>query len=171
MARLWFPGWRKGAGHQITAGCVLLNPESRGAVTLGSADPLAPPRILLNFMAEPGDRERLRASIGLMRRFFATAPASETVAAETAPGAAAEDDDALDAWLDASVISAGHPACTCAMGTGEEAVLDAELRVRGIDGLRVADASSMPQLIRGNTNAPTIMIAEKAADLLQVGAR
>jgi choline dehydrogenase len=171
MARLWFPGWRKGAGHQITAGCVLLNPESRGSVRLGSADPLAPPKVLLNFMAEAGDRERLRASIRLMRAFFATPPASATVAAEIAPGPQALDDAALDGWLDASVISAGHPACTCAMGTGERAVLDAELRVRVIDGLRVADASSMPQLIRGNTNAPTIMIAERAADLLQAGAR
>src|SRR5690606_8160463 len=141
MARVWFPGWRKGAGHQLTAGCVLLNPESRGAVTLGSADPMAPPKVLLNFLAEPGDRERLRASMRLMREFFATAPASETVAAEIAPGAQAQDEAALDGWLDASVISGGHPACTCAMGTGDGAVLDAELRVRGIDGLRVADAS------------------------------
>lgn len=167
MARLWFPGWRAGAGHQITAGCVLLDPESRGAVTLGSADPLAPPKVLLNFLAEPGDRERLRAAMRLMRQFFATPPASGTVAAEIAPGPQAQDDAALDGWLDASVISGGHPACTCAMGTGADAVLDAELRLRGVDGLRVADASSMPQLIRGNTNAPTIMIAEKAADLLR----
>lgn len=171
MARVWFPGWRKGAGHQITAGCVLLNPESRGAVTLGSANPLAPPMILLNFMAEEGDRERLRASMRLMRTFFATPPASGTVAAELAPGAAAQDNTALDGWLDQTVISAGHPACTCAMGTGADAVLDAEMRVREVGGLRVADASSMPKLIRGNTNAPTIMIAEKAADLLQAASR
>src|SRR5690606_6502700 len=130
------------------------------AVTLGSADPMAPPRILLNFMAEAGDRERLRASIRLMRDFFATPQASGTVAAELAPGAAAQDNASLDSWLDQTVISAGHPACTCAMGTGADAVLDGDLRVRGIQGLRVADASSMPQLVRGNTNAPTIMIAE-----------
>jgi choline dehydrogenase len=171
MARLWFPGWRKGAGHQITAGCVLLDPASRGAVTLGAADPLAPPKVLLNFMAEPEDRERLRTSIRLMRQFFATPPASGTIGGELAPGPQAHDDAALDAWLDASVISAGHPACSCAMGAGPEAVLDTELRVRGIDGLRVADASSMPRLIRGNTNAPVIMIAERAADLLQAGSR
>jgi choline dehydrogenase len=166
MARVWFPGWRKGAGHQLTAGCVLLNPESRGAVTLGSADPSAPPRVLLNFMAAPGDRQRLRAAMRLMRDFFATEAGAATVATEIAPGAAADSDEAIDGWLDASTISGGHPACTCAMGTGPDAVLDAELRVRGIAALRVADASSMPQIIRGNTNAPTIMIAEMAADLV-----
>ena len=169
LARLWFPGWRKGAGHQMTAGCLLLDPASRGAVTLGSAEPVAAPKVLLNFMAEAGDRERLRASIRLMREFFATPPASATVDGEIAPGAHAQDDAALDGWLDASVISGGHPACTCAMGTGHDAVLDCELRVRGIGGLRVVDASSMPRLIRGNTNAPVIMIAEKAADLLRAG--
>ena len=171
MARVWFPGWRKGAGHQLTAACVLLNPASRGAVTLGSADPAAAPKVLLNFMAAPGDRERLRGSMRLMRDFFAAGPASRTVAAELAPGPQATDDAALDSWMDQTVISGGHPACTCAMGTGAEAVLDAGLRVRGIDRLRVADASSMPQLIRGNTNAPTIMIAEKAADLIRAANR
>ncbi|WP_305097934.1 GMC family oxidoreductase [Croceibacterium aestuarii] len=171
MARVWFPGWRKGAGHQLTAGCVLLNPESRGAVTLGSADPGDLPKVLLNFMAEPSDRKRLRASIHLMREFFATDAAAPTVAAEIAPGAEAADDAAIDGWLDDSVISGGHPTSTCAMGTGPEAVLDAALRVRGIERLRVADASSMPQIIRGNTNAPTIMIAEKAADLVRIANR
>jgi choline dehydrogenase len=166
MAKVWFPGWRTGAGHQLTAGCVLLDPESRGAVTLGSSDPLALPRVLLNFLAQPGDRERLRASMRLMRAFFATPAASATVASEIAPGAQASTDEALDGWLERTVISAGHPACTCAMGTGPDAVLDDGLQVRGIDGLRVADAASMPKLIRGNTNAPVIMIAEKAADLI-----
>ncbi|MGX7894097.1 GMC family oxidoreductase [Tsuneonella sp. HG222] len=171
MARTWFPGWRKGMGHQLTAGCVLLNPASRGQVTLGSSDPAAPPKILLNFLADPGDRDRLRAAMRLMRSFFATEPGAATVAAEIAPGAEAADDAALDAWMDQTIISGGHPACTCAMGTGPDAVLDAELRVRGIDALRVADASSMPQLIRGNTNAPTIMIGEKCADLVQLANR
>ena len=167
MARVWFPGWRKGAGHQISAGMLLLDPESRGEVTLASGDPAAPPKILLNFLAEPGDRERLRASIRLMRDFFATEAAREAVAGEVAPGPQATSGEALDGWLDQSVISGGHPACTCAMGTGEQAVLDAELRVRGIEGLRVVDASSLPKLIRGNTNAPVIMMAEKASDLIR----
>lgn len=166
LARVWFPFWRKGAGHQFTSGAVLLDPESRGEVTLASPDPAASPKILLNFMAAPGDRERLRASIHLMRRFFHTQAAQQAVTNEIAPGPEAASDEALDGWLDQSVISGGHPACTCAMGAGEDAVLDAELRVRGADGLRVVDASSMPRIIRGNTNAPVIMMAEKASDLI-----
>ncbi len=166
MARPWFPGWRKGAGHQFSVGALLLNPESRGSITLASADPAALPKIQLNFMAAEGDRLRLRSAFHFMRRFFATAPASDLVATELAPGPAADNDDAIDGWLRACVMSGGHPTSTCAMGTGPDAVLDAELRVRGVDGLRVVDASSMPRLIRGNTNAPTIMIAEKAADLI-----
>lgn len=165
-ARPWFPGWRKGAGHQFSAGTLLLNPESRGNISLRSANPEALPKIQLNFLSAPGDLQRLLWSMHFMRRFFSTAPARDLVAAEVAPGPDAADDAALEAWLRATARSGGHPACTCAMGTGEDAVLDAELRVRGVDGLRVVDASSMPALIRGNTNAPVIMIAEKAADLI-----
>ena len=165
-ARPWFPGWRKGAGHQISSGAILLNPASRGHVKLKSADPADLASIQLNFMAEQSDRETMRAMIRFQRRFFATAPASEYVTTELAPGAAASDDQAIDAWLRASVMSAGHPACTCAMGTGDDAVLDAQLRVRGVERLRVVDASAMPVIIRGNTNAPAIMIAEKAADMI-----
>ena len=102
----------------------------------------------------------------LMREFFATPAGASTVAGEIAPGPEAIDDAALDRWMDQTIISGGHPTSTCAMGTGPDAVLDAELRVRGIARLRVADASSMPKLIRGNTNAPTIMIGEKCADLV-----
>ncbi len=91
----------------------------------------------------------------------------EFVGGEVGPGPAAEDDDAIDAWLRATVISAAHPVGTCAMGTGPHAVLDERLRVRGIAGLRVADCSVMPTIVRGNTNAPAIMIGEKAADMIR----
>ncbi|MCW2380883.1 MULTISPECIES: GMC family oxidoreductase [unclassified Sphingobium] len=165
-ARPWFPGWRKGAGHQFSAGTLLLNPESRGSIALRSADPEALPKIHLNFLSEQGDLNRLLWSMHFMRRFFATAPARDLVAAEVAPGPDAADDAALEGWLRATARSGGHPACTCAMGTDDAAVLDAQLRVRGVESLRVVDASSMPALIRGNTNAPVIMIAEKAADLI-----
>ncbi len=84
-----------------------------------------------------------------------------------APGEGIADvDEAIDGWNRATVMSGGHAACTCAMGTDDKAVVDAQLKLRGIDGLRVADASVMPNLIRGNTNAPAIMIAEKAADMI-----
>ncbi|WP_126173566.1 GMC family oxidoreductase [Altericroceibacterium xinjiangense] len=166
-ARPWFPGVRKGVGHQLSAGTLLLNPESRGRVSLRSADPAENPRILLNFLAEESDRVRMREMVRFMRRFFATAPVSEHVSAELAPGADATSDEAIDGWLRASVMSGGHPTSTCAMGTGKQAVVDAQLRVRGVPGLRVVDASVMPDIIRGNTNAPTVMIAEKASDLLR----
>jgi choline dehydrogenase len=165
-ARPWFPGWRKGAGHQFSAGALLLDPASRGSIALRSADAQALPRISLNFLSAPGDLERLRAALRFMRRFFATEPAAGLAAAELAPGPQAQSDEALDGWLRATTRSGGHPTSSCAMGTDALAVLDAQLRVRGIEALRVVDASAMPRLIRGNTNAPVIMMAEKAADLI-----
>jgi choline dehydrogenase len=168
-AQPWFPGWRRPAGHQISSGAILLNPASRGHVKLKSADPKDLVSIQLNFLAEESDRQTMREMIRFQRRFFATAPASDFVTVELAPGPAADSDEAIDAWLRASVISAAHPACTCAMGMGPDAVLDAQLKVHGLDGLRVIDASAMPNVIRGNTNAPAIMIAEKAADMILAG--
>ncbi len=166
-ARPWFPGWRDGAGHRLSVGAVHLAPKSRGRVSLATASPGDLPRVLLNFMAEEEDRQALRNAIRFTRRFFDSAAAREYVGAELAPGAAAEDDEALDAWLRATVISAAHPVGTCAMGTGPDAVLDERLRVRGVGGLRVVDCSVMPTIIRGNTNAPAIMIGEKAADMIR----
>ncbi|MGZ8312557.1 MAG: GMC family oxidoreductase [Allosphingosinicella sp.] len=166
LARPWFPGWRKGAGHQFTMGALLLDPESRGRVSLRSSNPADAPHILLNFLEAERDRAKLRAMIRFARRFFATAPAAELVTGEIGPGPQAQSDDAIDAWNRQLVMSGGHPTSTCAMGTGDAAVVDAELRVRGVAGLRVVDASVMPELIRGNTNAPVVMIAEKASDMI-----
>jgi choline dehydrogenase-like flavoprotein len=147
----------------FTTGAILLNPESRGEVTLASPNPLDLPKVQFNFMAAEADRERLRKGFRFTRQFFATEPASSLVEAELAPGPAAQTDEAIDGWLRASLISAGHPTSTCAMGS----VVDSGLRVIGIEGLRVADASVMPDVIRGNTHAPTVMIAEKAAELIR----
>ncbi|MGH8228068.1 MAG: GMC family oxidoreductase [Steroidobacteraceae bacterium] len=166
LARPWFPGWRRGAGHQFTAVVLSLRPQGRGEVTLRSADPLAPPRIRLGLAATEADRRTAREMLRLARRFFATEPVSSLVRRELAPGPAAQSDEALDAYVRATIQTGAHPACTCAMGAGELAVLDAALRVRGIEALRVADASSMPDVVSGNTNVPTIMIAEKASDLI-----
>jgi choline dehydrogenase len=168
----WFPGWRKPAGHQFSLGVLLLNPESRGTIRLASPDPSALPNIQLNFLSEAGDVERLREAVRFMRRFMTAAPANDLVAAELAPGgdpAEHDSDAAIDGWNRATVMSGGHVACSCAMGTDDKAVVDAQLRVRGIAGLRVVDASVMPNIIRGNTNAPVIMIAEKAADMILLG--
>lgn len=166
-ARPWFPFWRKGAGHQISAGVLHLAPASRGRVSLASADAGTVPKVLLNFMAEEVDRHALRNAIRITRKFMATDAARPWVAAELAPGPQAESDEAIDAWLRGTVISGAHPTSTCAMGTGPDAVLDHRLRVRGVDGLRVADCSVMPTIVRGNTNAPAIMIGEKAADMIR----
>ena len=162
-ARIWFPGWRKAPTPMFSAGAILLNPESRGAVTLASADPLALPSVQFNFLGAEGDRDRLRRGFRFIRRFFDTAAARAVTAFEMAPGPDAQSDEAVDAWLRASLISAGHPTSTCAMGS----VVDSSLRVIGVEGLRVADASVMPTVVRGNTHAPSVMIAEKAADLLK----
>jgi choline dehydrogenase len=164
-ARVWFPGWRKPPTPMFSCGAILLNPESRGEVTLASADPLALPRVQFNFMSAEGDHERLRRGFRFIRRFFATTLANELVEAELAPGHQAQSDEEIDAWLRASLISAGHPVGTCAMGS----VVDSELRVLGVDRLRVADASIMPTIVRGNTHAPSVMIAEKAAELIRKG--
>jgi choline dehydrogenase len=161
-ARPWFPGWRKAPTSMFSCGAILLNPESRGEVKLVSPDPLKLPSVQFNFMSSEGDRLRLRQGFRFTRRFFETEQAKKLASFEIAPGAEAQDDDAIDAWLRASLISAGHPTSTCAMGS----VVDAQLRVKGVEGLRVADASVMPDVIRGNTHAPTVMIAEKAAELI-----
>jgi choline dehydrogenase len=167
MARPWFPGWRAGAGHVLSVACVLLHPASRGSVSLRSADPAAAPRILLNLLQAPEDRAALTRIIRFVRRFFATAAAQELVHEETLPGNALQGDMELGAFLRAHVRTAMHPAGSCAMGLNDPAVVDAQLRVRGLEGLRIADASVMPAIVGGNTNAPVIMIAEKAADLIR----
>ena len=113
-------------------------------------------------MSTEGDRDRLRRGFRFIRRFFETEPARDLAEVELAPGPDVESDEQVDAWLRASLISAGHPTSTCAMGR----VVSSELKVAGVDGLRVADASVMPNVIRGNTHAPTVMIGEKAADLI-----
>lgn len=167
FARPWFPGWRRGVGHQLSMACVLLHPESRGKVSLRSADPRDKPRIQLNLLQAEADRAGFRRIVGFVRRFFATAPAAGLVAQELKPGPAVQGDDAIDAHVRASVRTAMHPTSTCAMGTDGLAVVDGQLRVHGLSGLRIADASIMPTIVGGNTNAPTIMIAEKAADLVR----
>lgn len=161
-ARPWFPGWRKSPMPLFSCGSLLLNPESRGEVTLASPDPMALPAVQFNFFSAEGDRERLRRGFRFIRRFFEAPPAAALIAAELAPGGKVQSDDEIDGWLRESLISAGHPVGTCAMGS----VVDHQLKVSGVEGLRVADASVMPTIIRGNTHAPTVMIAEKAADLL-----
>jgi choline dehydrogenase len=166
LARSWFPGWRKGAGHVFSTANVCLHPESRGEVSLRSSNPHDPPRILFNLLKARADRETLRYMLRFTRKFFSTPPARELVSAELLPGPRISSDEDLDAHIRRSVATAMHPTSSCAMGTDERAVLDGELKVRGLERLRVVDASVMPTIIGGNTNAPVIMIAEKASDMI-----
>jgi choline dehydrogenase len=165
-AHLWFPLLRKPLGHRIATANVLLRPASRGWVKLRSSDPKAPPRVLLNLLDEPGDLETLRTVVRMTREFFATKPASELIKSESVPGPDVQSDAQVDAFIRSVIGTAMHPTSTCSMGTGPEAVTDAQLKVHGLEGLRVVDASVMPRIIGGNTNAPTIMVAEKAADMI-----
>src|SRR5690606_11366242 len=133
--------------------CVLLRPEGRGWVKLASADPATKPRILSNVLSTENDRAYFRRVIAQMREILATAPLADVVKGEMLPGPAAQSPDEIDAWVRQFVGTAMHPVGSCAMGAGPDAVCDASLRVHGLDGLRVADASVMPRIVGGNTNA------------------
>lgn len=163
---VWVPGLRPSIGSRFSVASVLLHPESRGWVKLASNDPAAKPLIQYNLLQAEADRAAFRRYVRLVRDFFATEPAASMVTRAILPPDALQSDAEIDSFVRAAVRTAMHPTSTCAMGTGPEAVLDADLRVRGIDGLRVADCASMPDIPGGNTQAPAIMIAEKAADLL-----
>ena len=152
--------------HGISFGVCLLTPRSTGSVSLRSNDPAAKPAIRHNFYGEPEDVERVLT--GLRRVYeISRQPALAPYCKELFVGAASDDDADLRAHMGRSSQVLYHPAGTCAMGSGADAVVDSELRVHGIDGLRVVDCSIMPTVVRGNTNAPTIMIGERAADLIR----
>lgn len=165
-AQAWFPGWRKPEPDMLTTLNVVLRPLSRGWVRLRSADALAPPRIRFNLLQDPDDLRLLRHALRWTRDFVQQAPLADFVGSEVFPGRGIETDAALNDYIRQSVSITHHPACTCMMGQGGDAVVDPELRVRGIEGLRIADASVMPTLIGGHTNAPSIMIGEKAAEMI-----
>jgi choline dehydrogenase-like flavoprotein len=164
---LWFPlvrpPFRDGFGIRPT----LLHPDSRGEILLRSADPRDPPRIRYNFFSVPDDLERLRNGFRLARDLAHQAALDPYRGAETNPGDQVKTDAEIDAWLRRTVITAHHPAGTCPMGTRPDAVLDPQLRVNGVAGLRVVDASAMPDLVSAHINACVLMMAEKAADMIR----
>jgi choline dehydrogenase len=157
-------------GHGFTLHACVLRPASRGTLTLRSARPADAPRIQPRYLSEPGDLEVLLEGIRISREVIAAAPFARFRGRELFPGEGLRTRAELEAIVRRKAETIYHPAGTCRMGGDGAAVVDPELRVQGIEGLRVADASVMPRLIGGNTNAPTIMIAEKAADLI-LGAR
>jgi choline dehydrogenase-like flavoprotein len=154
-------------GHCVVIAPVLVSPQARGKVWLRSSDPTDKPRILTNTLSEPDDLASLVAGMELAREIARQAPLAEIVLHELKPGPAVTDRADLEADIRRRLMLIYHPVGTCRMGVDDAAVVDPELRVRGVDALRVVDASVMPVITGGNTNAPTIMIAEKAADLIR----
>jgi choline dehydrogenase-like flavoprotein len=154
-------------GHGFSCHVCVLRPRSRGSVQLASKDPLAPPLIDLNFLGERDDVDRLVRGFKLMRYILSRPALAELEGQEQADSAAAETDAQIEQFIRNHADTIYHPVGSCRMGPGPLDVVDAELRVHGLDGLRVVDASIMPRIVGGNTNAPVIMIAEKAADMIK----
>jgi choline dehydrogenase len=152
--------------HGFQAHVGPMRSKSRGWVRLASTNPLDKPRILFNYLSEPDDWTEMRACVRLTREIFAQASFDPYRGREIQPGASVQTDEQIDAFIRAKVESAYHPSCSCKMGTAQDpmAVVDPETRVHGLEGLRVVDSSIMPSVTTGNLNAPTIMLAEKAAD-------
>ena len=144
----------------------LLRPESRGTIMIKSTDPFEPPAIRPNFLHQPRDSEVLVKGCHMVRQIVNTPPLSDLVEAEYLPGPEVTRDADMLEFLRNVGATSFHPVSTCRMGSDEKAVVDPRLRIHGLDGLRVVDASIMPLIVSGNTNAPTIMIAEKAADMI-----
>jgi choline dehydrogenase/4-pyridoxate dehydrogenase len=168
-AEPYFWPFRRAYADSYACRAVVLRPESRGRVALVSADPRKPPRIRQNFLATDNDWNTLRAGLRMVRDICGEKPMQAFMDREIAPGAGAISDAELDAYIRTNSITVHHPLGTCKMGVASDplAVVDPELRVFGIEGLRVVDGSVMPDLVGAHINAPIIMIAEKAADLIR----
>jgi 4-pyridoxate dehydrogenase len=164
----YLPPFRKPFADSFACRIVLLRPESRGSVIIASADPTQHPRIALGLLATEADWKTLRDGIAIFRDLAHRPELKEFVAREIGPGDGVTTDAALEDYVRRTAVTAHHPCGTCKLGAADDAmaVVDGELRVRGFENLRVVDASVFPDLVGGNINAPTIMIAERAADLI-----
>jgi choline dehydrogenase len=160
------PSFPYPVGHGFAISPVGLYPRSRGRVTLASPDPFVPPLIDPNLLSAPEDLPPLINGIRLARKIFASAAFAKYRAHETSPGSVAMSDAELAAYVRAEAYTVHHPVSTCRMGNDAAAVVDPQLRVRGLDNLRVADASVFPSIIGGNTNAAVVMVAEKGSDMI-----
>jgi len=152
----------------FTTSVCQLRPESRGEIRLASADGRTYPKIIPNYLSTDTDCRTIVAGINIARKIARHAPLTSKISSEYRPNAdlPMEDYDATLAWARSNTASIYHPTGTCKMGQDKMAVVDDRLRVHGIAGLRVADCSVMPEIVSGNTNAPAIMIGEKASDLI-----
>ena len=167
-ARVWAPGIVSAKEEMLTIFNIVLNPDSRGEVTLKSADPLAKPGIRFNILQAQSDVDRLKFNVRWFRDLIKTSPLSNFVDTEVAPGSGVQSDADLERYIRSRVATVQHPIGTCRMGpTYSRSVVDPKLKVYGLENLRVADASVMPALIGGHTNAPSIMIGERAAQFIR----
>ncbi len=154
----------------MTVACYQLRPESLGSIHIKSPDPAVDPAIRFNFLSDPIDQRAMVDGFRMMRRIVGAPPMEPFRGEEYSPGSAVESDEQILTWIRNNSETAYHPIGTCRMAPGPNAVVDDRLRVHGIAGLRIADASIMPTMPSGNTNAPCIMVGEKAADLIRAAA-
>ncbi len=165
-AREWFPLLRPPVAETFAFRTCHLRPESRGTVRLRSSAPRDPVRLLNNFLSTETDRFVQRESFRVIRKLAGQEAFEGIRGRELAPGNEVTMDDEIDAFIRETLTTVYHPSCSCRMGADEASVVDEELRVRGVDNLRIADASIFPDLVGGNINAVVVMVAEKAADMM-----
>jgi choline dehydrogenase len=153
--------------HGVTFTAYVNRPRSRGSLSLASADPLDRPLVDFNYLDDPADLSCALAGVRVNLRLLYAKAFDDIRGREVAPGLSERSDEELDAFVRGAASTTWHPAGSCKMGEDDMSVVDPELRVHGVDGLRVVDASIMPSIVSGNTNAPVMMIAEKAADMMR----
>jgi choline dehydrogenase len=166
-AELWVPGLQRKPAFHLAVRTGYLQPKSRGWVKLRSANPADAPRILLNLFDDPADLDAMVRAVRLSRSVYSQQPLRDMIRREVLPGPGTDSEADIREHLRRNAGHRSHPVGTCRMGLDADAVVDAQLRVRGIEGLRVADASVMPAVTSGNTNLPSMMIGERAADLIR----
>lgn len=171
IAKLVDHGRKTLFGHGVSCHLCLMQPASRGRVSLASPDPLAAPLIDPAFLSDPADLQRMVRGFRIMRRVLQQPPLATLGNQEMPASAQAQTDAQIEQFIRANADTIYHPVGSCRMGPGPLDVVDERLRVHGVQGLRVVDASIMPRIVSGNTNAPTIMIAEKAADMIRADTR
>lgn len=160
------PGFPFPVGHGFGINSILLRPKSRGSVTIASSDPRAAPHIDNAFLRDDADVEPLLRGLRIARNILAMPQLAKYQATEILPGPALDKDDELRDYMKRTCTAVHHPGGTCRMGSDADAVVDPQLRVRGIGGLRVVDAAIFPRMVGGNSNAGVVMVAEKAADMI-----
>ena len=167
IAKLVDHGRKTVLGHGFSGHVCVLRPQSRGSVTLASRDPMAAPRIDPNFLGHPDDLPRMVRGFRLMRELFSQPALAKLGGHEHPRSANASTDAEIEQFIRSHADTIYHPVGTCRMGPGAMDVVGADLRIHGLEGIRIVDASIMPRIIGGNTNAPTIMVAEKASDMIK----